>query len=132
MWNLLAALIVGATNWHALAVNTNTHAVNYPIDFRSNAVEVLRYDVKPATADAVQDESVVLECNASGGAFDVVLPDGTDWNGTFVIIVKTDVTANAVSVIASNGAIHGGDLSLGAQWEAFRGIKGSGTNWYGW
>lgn len=84
------------------------------------------------SADYSIDESddVVL-CDATGGAFDVTLPDAADFNGRRFTIKRLNSGSNSVTVAAASGqTIDGASTSvLGTQYLAITVIS-DGSNWF--
>lgn len=71
------------------------------------------YNCNASTCD-----NLYIPCSASGGAFTVNLPATPGLDGMTVIVVKTDSSANAVTVAGNGNNINGAsDISLGFQYQ---------------
>lgn len=90
------------------------------------------YVVSAATTYTVlTDDSYLILCDATAGAFDVDLPAAASSTNVRVTVKKIDASANAVTV-DGNGAetIDGAaTYSLAAQWDSVT-ITCNGTAWY--
>lgn len=87
-------------------------------------------DATLAAADDVTllgSEGTVL-ANATGGAFDVTLPDAADAPNSTITIIRTNGGGNAVTVVGTvSGAV---DPTLGSQYASLTvRSAGSGTSW---
>lgn len=74
--------------------------------------------------------ATVFDCDATGGAFTVTLPSAVGLTDRVYTFVKTDVSANAVTVDgAGSELINGAATSvLASQYDALR-IISNGTKW---
>lgn len=78
------------------------------------------------TIDSSYPDFFIL-CDATGGAFNVTLPAATNKDGRIYHIKKTDVSANAITIIGTiEGAVN---PTLAAQYNSMT-IYSDGTNWF--
>lgn len=83
------------------------------------------------TTYSVASDVFWVRCNATGGAFTVTLPESLTWGGRQIGLIKTDASANAVTV-ARDGAdlINGAaSISLATQYTKALLIADGTTNW---
>lgn len=83
------------------------------------------------TYTVLTDDSYLVLCDATGGAFTVTLPAAASSTNVRVTIKKTDVSANAVTVDGNAAETIDGaaTFSLPAQWDAVT-ISCNGTAWF--
>ena len=89
--------------------------------------------VSTSAAYTVDEADDVVLCNATGGAFDVTLPDAADFKGRRFTIKRLNSGSNAVTVkvaVGSGQTIDGASTSvLGTQYLAITVIS-DGSNWF--
>ena len=83
------------------------------------------------TYTVLTDDSYLVLCDATAGAFTVTLPAAASSTNVRVTIKKTDVSANAVTVDGNAAETIDGaaTFSLPAQWDAVT-ISCNGTAWF--
>jgi hypothetical protein len=101
--------------------------------FRS-LFEFIRRRTKIVTASAsgsVGADTWVERIDASGGAVTRTLPSSSAWRGREIIIIKTDASANAVTVARSGSDVINGAAShsLASQYSKARYVADGTTNW---
>lgn len=89
--------------------------------------------VSKTSAYSIATTDDVVLCNATGGAFDVTLPDADDFKGRRFTIKRLNSGSNAVTLkvaVGSGQTIDGASTSvLGTQYLAITVIS-DGSNWY--
>ena len=93
---------------------------------------VIELDPTEPTIDGKYSHAdrVLIKCDATNGAFTVTLPDATSVEGTVFKIIKTDSTANVVTVdTVDNQTINSlTSIALSAQGDA-AGLDSDNSNW---
>lgn len=86
--------------------------------------------VTAAHSVATEDERIIL-ADATGGAFNVTLPEAANADVTEYVVKKTDVSGNAVTVATPGAETIDGAATfvLAAQWDAVR-LASDGTNYF--
>jgi hypothetical protein len=87
--------------------------------------------VSKTSAYSIAETDDVVLCNATGGAFDVTLPDAADFKGRRFTIKRLNSGSHAVTVAAASGqTIDGASTSvLGTQYLAIT-VVSDGSNWF--
>ncbi len=76
------------------------------------------------------DESKLITCDATGGAFQITLPVSSISAGMKLRIVKIDATANAITIAGASGTINGAaSLTLTKQYSGIE-VVWNGSTWY--
>lgn len=86
--------------------------------------------VLKTTTYAILSSDYTVRCDATGGIFNVTLPDATLYTGQVFIIKKIDAVANTVTVnTTSSQTIDGATTySLSTQYQTVR-VQSNGANW---
>lgn len=78
----------------------------------------------------VDEEDFIILADATGGAFNVTLPDVVVGEGHEYVIKRINAGANAVTILPASGTIDGAaSVVLGTQYHLRR-LAPDGTNWY--
>lgn len=123
-WQTLDKTAVGLGNVD------NTSDLNKPVSTATQtAIDTKKgvlWNVRILTTTATAAAGDMCDCDASGGAFTVTLPNVATNSGQTIIVTKADSSANAVTIAGTiNGAT---DLDITLQYTAIT-LASNGTEW---
>jgi hypothetical protein len=119
-WNLNVSGLQGATGSQGPQGNAGT------------GYSFAQHTVTSATTLGTGSTEQLIECDASGGAFNLTLPDAALVPGIKYNIVKTDSSANAITFLTTStqtmSGFASGALGLVRQWNSLT-LQSNGANW---
>lgn len=127
----------GDKTWQTLDKNAvglgnvdNTSDLNKPVSTATQtAIDTKKgvlWNVRILTTTATAAAGDLCDCDASGGAFTVTLPNVATNSGQTIIVCKADSSANAVTIAGTiNGAVN---LDITLQYTSIS-LASNGTEW---
>jgi hypothetical protein len=112
----------------------NGQAVNEILNWAYNELRRIAYEVQerplhlvtPVTGTATARDPGLYLCDATSGAFTVTLVENAS---SEIRLVKTDASANAITVQGAGTISGSANKSLSSQWESLT-VVCDGTNWF--